>query len=264
MSLAAGTCPEAGPTELISACASVGWPACGVWFDARTWTAATTREVRRRFDDAGMVALDLEPIFVTPDGDHGDQAVDVAAEVGARNVLVVGRGVEGSALSDRLAQLCDRAADAGVGCSLEFLPIMSVRDLASAVAVVEATGRENASVLIDNLHLSRSGGTPDQVADLDPGLLAYAQICDAPAEPDGDLTVDALDGRSVPGAGQLPVEDVIRALPPGLPLSLEIRSAELRERLPDVARRAEAVLSATADLLERLGEHAASPGSFDR
>jgi len=66
LSLAAGVCPETGPADFVEACAAAGWAACGLWFDAATWTDATTSEVRRRLDDTGLIALDMEPILSHP------------------------------------------------------------------------------------------------------------------------------------------------------------------------------------------------------
>lgn len=57
--------------------------------------------------------------------------------------------------------------------------------------------------------------------------------------PDG--TADDRDGRLLLGEGKLPVQEFLAALPPGIPLSLEIRSQQLRARYPDAAERATAV-----------------------
>lgn len=249
LSLAAGVCPEVGPADFVAACADAGWAACGVWFDASTWDDRVAREVRRRLDDTGVVALDVEPVFVTPDGDHGDRIVDAAAELGARHVLVVSRGVDVGTFTERFASLCDRAAPAGIGCSVEFLAMMSVRSLAEAVAVVSTADRPNGAVLVDNLHLARTGSTPGELTDLDPALLPYAQLCDGPAEPGDDLLADALDHRCPPGEGGLPVADFLAALPPTTHLSLEVRSAALRRDHPDPVDRARRVLTATTTFL---------------
>ena len=142
---------------------------------------AVAAEVRLRLDDTGLIALDMEPIFVTPDGDHGDAVIEAAATVGARNLLVVSRGVDDDRFVERFGELCDSAAAHGIGCSLEFMAFMSIRDLPQATAVLDAVDRPNASVLIDNLHLARTGGTVADVAAVAPARLPYVQLCDAPA-----------------------------------------------------------------------------------
>lgn len=245
LSLAAGVCPETGPADFVSACATAGWAACGIWFDPETWNATVAGEVRRRLDDTGLLALDMEPIFVTPDGDHGEAMIEAAAAIGARHLLVVSRGVDDDRFVERFGELCDLAADHDIGCSLEFMRFMSVRDLPQALRVVERTDRANAAVLVDLLHLARTGGTVADVASIDPALLPYVQLCDAPQAPPQDLYTEAVDGRLLPGDGELPVVDLVDALPRGTALSMEIRSAALRSAWPDPVDRARHVLEAT-------------------
>ena len=250
LSLAAGVCPETGPADFVAACAGAGWAACGIWFDPATWTGAVASEVRRRLDDTGLLALDMEPIFVTPNGDHGERVVEAAAEVGARNLLVVSRGVADDAFVERFGELCDLAAPLGIGCSLEFMAFMSVRDLPQAIAVLDAVDRPNASVLVDNLHLARTGGTVADVAAVAPERLPYVQLCDAPVVAPDDLITEALDTRLTLGDGELPVVELVDALPSHTALSMEVRSARLRSAYPDPTERARHVLATTRDALD--------------
>jgi len=254
LSVAAGVCPEVGPADFVSASAAAGWDACGIWFDATTWSDAIATEVRRRLDDTGVIALDMEPVFVTPDGDHGDRMVDAAAAVGARHLLVVARGVDAGRFADRFGELCDLAAEQGIGCSVEFMAFMSIRTLSESIAVLDAVQRPNASVLIDNLHLHRTGGTVADVAGLAataPGRLPYAQLCDAPAADPVDLYTEAIDGRAVLGSGGLPIDGFVDALPEHTALSMEIRSARLRAARPDPTERVRHVLVTSSTVLRR-------------
>ena len=247
LSLAAGVCPETGPADFVAACAEAGWPACGIWFDPDSWTDAVATDVRQRLDDAGVIALDMEPVFVTPDGDHGGRMIDAAAAVGARNLLVVSRGVDDDRFTERFAELCDLAAPHGIGCSIEFLAFMSVSSLGQTIEILDRVDRPNGGVLIDALHLARTGGTPADVASVAPARLPYAQLCDAPAaapDPD-DAYADALDGRTTLGEGGLPIGELVDALPDHTALSLEVRSSILRSRYPDATDRARHVLDTT-------------------
>jgi sugar phosphate isomerase/epimerase len=251
LSLAAGVCPETGPADFVAACAAAGWDACGIWFDAATWDDAVAREVRRRLDDTGLIALDMEPIFVTPAGDHGDAIIEAAATVGARNLLVVSRGVDDDRFAERFGELCDLAAPHGIGCSLEFMAFMSVRDLPQALAVLDRVNRPNAGVLIDNLHLARTGGTVADVTAIAADRLPYLQLCDAPADAPDELVVEALDGRLLLGEGQLPIAELVAVLPAQTALSMEVRSAALRSAFTDPADRARQVLTTTRQHLQR-------------
>lgn len=248
LSLAAGVLPEFEPPEVVSAAAAAGFEMVGVWFDAQTWSAGRAREVRRRLDGAGIAALDMEPVFVTPDGDHGFDLIDAAADVGARNVLTVSRGLEPARFAGRFAELCDHAAPAGITVVVEPTVLYSVSTLAEAQQVVALAGRPNSAILADNLHLDRAGGEPlGALRELDPALLPYAQLCDGFARPAdtsrSGLFADARDHRRLLGDGGLPVREYLAALPERIPLSLEIRSRQLRERHPDATERASRVRS---------------------
>lgn len=261
VSLAAGVCPETGPADFVAACAAAGWAACGIWFDAETWTDDVAIEVRRRLGDTGLLALDMEPVFVTPEGDHGDRMIEAAATVGAQNLLVVSRGVDDDHFAERFAELCDAAAPHGIGCSIEFLAFMSVSSLAQSLQILDRVNRPNGGVLIDGLHLARTGGTPADVAAVAPARLPYAQLCDAPAAAPENAYADALDGRSTLGDGGLPIRELIDALPDHTALSMEIRSAALRTTYPDATDRARHVLVTTNEWFDAAGRNRFSGGS---
>jgi sugar phosphate isomerase/epimerase len=126
--------------------------------------------------------------------------------------------------TERFCELCERAQPYGLHVCLEFAIYTGVRTLADAAGLVKNCGYTNASVLIDALHFSRSGGVPSDVAALDTSLFRYAQICDAaaviPSEP-GDLIREARTGRLLPGEGALPLRELVAALPASIPLAIE-------------------------------------------
>ena len=260
ISIAAGVSPGVAPPDFIAAAAGAGWPACGVWVDPDSWSDQTTREVRQRLDDTGLVALDIEPVFITPGPsgrpadvvDHGARVIDIAAEIGARNMLIVARGVGAAPFTERFAELCDLAAPHGINCVVEFMDFMSTRTLDAALDVVTTAARTNGGVLIDNLHLARTGGQPADVAALDSALVPYVQLCDAAAHPIGTLVEEALDQRLAPGFGELPVAEFLAALAPDTPLSMEVRSAALRRDHPDPVERARRLFQETSRFLSSL------------
>jgi sugar phosphate isomerase/epimerase len=255
LSLAAGTVLDVGPAAAVDVAAESGFPAVGLWFDPGTWTGATTAVVDARLRATGVTALDIEPVILGRGPDHGEALVDTAAELGVAHVLVASGPAERSVVVERLAALCERAAPAGVTVVLEFLPIFSIGTLADALAVVDEVARSNAGVLVDTLHLARSGGGSDDLRRVSPDLVPYLQIADAPATLVGDdrnaLREEALHGRLLPGDGELPLEEVLLAVP-SVPLSLELRSRALVETYPEPVARARAVLAATQRLLDRV------------
>lgn len=252
VSLAAGTILDVDPATGVDVAASAGFPAVGVWFDPGLWSSTVVRGIRHRLDGTGVVALDVEPVMISPPGDgrgapdHGEAIVDGAVELGARFVLVASRDADVGRVADRVAELSSRVRGSGVRLVLEFLPILGIRTLDEALAVVERTGDGEVGVLVDVLHLARSGATPADLARVDPHRLPYLQLCDAPATPEdgsvGGLLHEALHRRLLPGDGELPLDDVLRTVP-DVPVSLEMRSRPLVAAFPDPVDRARAVLA---------------------
>lgn len=251
LSLAAGVLPDHSPQTTARAAAAAGYDATGIWVDRDTWTDATTRELATILTGEGLPALDVEVVWLMPGApdDHHLRVVDIARALGAANVLVVSSDPDDSATATKLRALCEHGAG-DVRIALEFALFTEVRTIAQAGAILRAVDHPAAAMLIDPLHLARSGGTPADVAALPREWLPYAQFCDA-----GPLTFDtadraaiieeAVDRRLHVGEGVLPLAELLGAMPKRLPLSIELRSKALRDGHPDPVDRARAVLAAT-------------------
>jgi sugar phosphate isomerase/epimerase len=256
LSLAAGVLPEFPPHVIAESAASSGFKGTGIWCDTTTWNAATTRRVGAVLETNRLIALDIEVIWIRGGRTVSDAArrlIDIGAELGARNVLIVSANPDLDDTKRQFAELCVLAARWGMRAVLEFLMIAEVKTLAQALDVVQSVAHPAGGVLIDALHLARCGATAADVAAIDPALLPYAQLCDGKAalhRPDHAAYLeDAIDGRSSPGKGELPLRALIAALAKDLPLSLEVRSKALRDRHKDPIDRARAVLRATEQFL---------------
>ena len=251
ISLAAGTVLDVEAPAAVDIAAAAGFGGVGIWFDTNTWTPAMARAVAARLADSGVVALDIEPVIFGRGPDHGEAIIDAAAAIGARHVLVASGPAERSEVVERFAALCVRASGTDITLVFEFLPIFSIDSLGAALSVVAEAGYANGAVLVDSLHLARSGGTPDDLIGIPPHMLPYLQIADATAEPVdpslAGLREEALHGRLLPGTGTLPLAAIIAAVP-DVPLSVEMRSRQLMIDYPDPLQRAIAVLAAMTSL----------------
>jgi sugar phosphate isomerase/epimerase len=252
LSLAAGTILDVDPVAAVHVAESSGFPAVGIWFDADTWSEQRAHDVRRALDASPVIALDIEPIMLTPDGDHGNAIVDAAQIIGAQNILVASRDTDINRVGHRLAELADRLGASTIRLVLEFLPILGIRTLPDALAAVSVAGNSKVGVLIDSLHLARAEHAPSVLADLNPHLFPYLQLCDAPleiADPSMKARLfEALHGRLLPGDGELPLHELLAAIP-DVPISLELRSEKLRTDYPDPVERAKALHAATTRFL---------------
>ena len=225
-------------------------------------------ETLRRMADTGVRVLDAEIIRINPQTVIAtyEPLFETAAALGASFINVMGDDPELHRARDTFAALADAARPYGLRPAIEAIPYMQVKTLADAAVLV---GESGGGIIIDPLHLQRSGGTPDHVRSLDPKLIAYCQLCDAPLAaphdlprppelPRGqsvegitDLALEARAVRLLPGDGELPLAEIISALPAGLPLSVEAPNIALLESLGPIgfarrARQAAAPLMAVA------------------
>ena len=255
LSLAAGVLPEHDGLAVARAAAEAGYTHFGVTV-GETWSDADTRAVRALMRSHGLECLDAEVIWLGAGAEVTEQhqrIVAVAAELGAANVLVVSDEADTGRTAQALHRLCEVAAPAGLRVCLEFLRITAISRPSQALAAVRQAGHPAVGLLVDSLHLARSG-EPAAVLEGHADLLPYLQLCDAPRDFRDDaagLLEDALVRRSAPGEGELPLLDTLR-LSPGVPLSLEVRSRAYRERYPDPAERAAAIRRQTLRFLEQL------------
>src|SRR5688572_130532 len=238
MSLAHLTVLDTTPPELVTVAAAAGFRSIGIRLTATPSVGIPPydslregpllRETMARLADTGVSVLDTEFLRFEPEHPRAipEGFLEVSARLGARNVLVMSAEPEEARTIERFSDLCDRAAPYGLHVGLEFAVYTGVRTLADAVRVVLRAGMANASVLIDALHFSRSGGDPADIAHVDASLFRYAQLCDASADMPGPRDVPALirearTGRLLPGEGVLPLSELVAALPEGLPLAVE-------------------------------------------
>lgn len=188
--------------------------------------AAKTLRARARV--AGVEIFDVE--FIALDLNLNVESLEpwmaTAAELGASRV---NSGASGDDLdiernTARFGALCDLAQRHGLGVDLEFMrwrkPIASLRD---AVEIVSRAARPNGRILIDLLHVTRSGGTAADLAKVPASLIGHIQISDAPlvSPPEAEIPAEARERRWPPGEGELPLLELMNALPAGIPLSTE-------------------------------------------
>ena len=172
---------------------------------------------RTRLDNHGLRLLDLEVIRLQPDRPADDHRplLEIAAELGATWVLTVLQIPDRSEQVDRLGRLGEIAAELGVLVSLEFMAFTTVRTLADALALSAVV--PGCRVLVDALHLARTGGSPADVAP-HAAALSYAQLCDGAATAPGDgspaaLAEEARHARLLPGDGVFDLAGLIAAVP---------------------------------------------------
>jgi sugar phosphate isomerase/epimerase len=224
-----------GPPELIDLAADAGFRSIGIRLcspmaGGPEWPlrvgSPELRETLARMSERGVSVFDIEVLRLAAETDVETYAAafESAAALGARRACVNIDDPDRSRTIDRFGRLCDLAAPYGLGLDIEFMIWRPVARIEDAVTVAQAAGRSNGQILIDALHLDRSGGTPAAVGALDPALIGSVQLCDAPkTRPEASGIIDeARAGRLAPGEGDLPLAALLDALPPSVPLAVEV------------------------------------------
>lgn len=193
------------------------------------------RKTKKALAETGIKLLDIElaRIYDGLDPKQYEPAFEVAAELGGRHVLSsIWTDDRGFAI-ERFAELCDLAKPYGLTIELEFVPIASVANLASALDVLQTVNRDNAGLMIDAHHFHRSG---DRVEDLDQiprEWFRYVHLCDAQREiPSSkeEMTRILREERLYIGEGGIDIASIVNRIPE-VPYSIELphlkRSKEL-------------------------------------
>ena len=248
LSLAHFTVIDADPLLLIDVGAAAGFDAVGLRIILPPGAApivpvvgdgAMQRRIKARLAATGMKILDTEAIWLLPETDISslEPVLDTTVELGATHLIVCGNDVDRARMLDNLGRLCEASNLRGLRVMLEFLPYTEIRTLAEAHAVLEEIKPENAGILVDALHLSRSGGSPADLASYDPDLFGLVHLCDVPADPPSfeGLRAEARGGRLYPGEGGLWLEDFVRAFPADTAFAIEAPSSR-HAALPPVER----------------------------
>jgi sugar phosphate isomerase/epimerase len=264
LSLAHLSVLDATPPELVTVAAAAGFrkigirlsttPSVGVPPYDMLGDTPLLRETLARLAATGVSVLDVEFLRFEPELPQGipEGFLEAGARLGAQYVLVMSTEPLETRTTERFCDLCDRAQQYGLHVCLEFAIYTGVRTLADAARVVKKSGYSNASILIDALHFSRSGGWPSDIAGIDASLFKYAQICDAAAAiptESSELIREARTGRLLPGEGALPLRELVAALPASIPLAIEA-PVRATASLPALERAQRAYRSMRA-LLER-------------
>lgn len=259
LSLAAGTLPEFQPEQVALSAGQAGFSHVGFTIEPDKWDAAAMRATKTAIAAHNLKVLDVEVIWIPEGGELDDGhklIIDAGLELGAPNALVVSSESDKDRTAEALHQLCEWGAPGNMRMSLEFLMITAVQSMHDALEIIALTEHSAAALLIDTLHFERAGHCADDLAKVDRQMLPYSQICDGNLECQSDFEhylEDAIDLRSVPGEGELPVREVIQALPDHIPLSLEVRSQTYRDGYPDPVQRAKVVRSKALGYLEKNG-----------
>lgn len=228
-------------------------------FNFSSWSLrddpALRREMIAAMRDTGVSISLGEGFGIRAGVEISDRAADfdLMVELGARGVGGVCMDTDLARGADQFAQLNDMAEQRGLLATIEFAPMQAVSNLATALAFIKHVNRPNFRLLIDAMHFCRSGATPDDLAALDPNLIGYFQLCDVPrVSTFPEYMQEAMTARLIPGEGELPLAELLAAIPRDIPVGLEVPSLkvattpdELIQHVKNAANAAQTLLTTT-------------------
>lgn len=232
------TALEVGPPGLIDFVADAGFTSTGIRLHPAMKDGVAyfmdvggqrMRETQARMQGRGVRILDIEVFLIGADTDVDafKPVMEAGAALGATRICVNGEDPQLDRFTANFARLCDLAKPFGMEVDLEFMVWRPVKTIQITTQIVRQANCTNGKVLIDALHLMRSGGTVEDVRAMNPALIGAVQICDGPMlGPDVNDTQavlqEARGGRLPPLQGEFPLLELVKAVPSTVPISVEV------------------------------------------
>jgi sugar phosphate isomerase/epimerase len=212
-------------------------------------------EVRRALDETGVALDGIEffPLTAEVDLDLYKPALALGAELGATRAVTHIFILDDALVVDRLGAFCELAEAHGMRVTSEFCPLTAGNpSLARAKWLVDQVGRDSFGIGVDMLHVVRSGATAADLAALEPRYFGVVQICDAHGAHASSDYIKDVHNREVPGQGDLPLRDLLSAVPAALPIEAEVPAAHRRAAGVTAAQHVRDVLAGTRAIIAGL------------
>lgn len=182
----------------------------------------TKDEVLGLLADTGLGVVNAEFFLMKPDTDLEDYIPGLAMgrELGAANVMThVFETVEARAV-DMLGRFAELAGAHELTVALEFCQMTpGCKTIHQAARYADQVGRENIGYGICPMHLVRSGGT---TADVAARPVLYSQVNDGKGTHTAETYFEEVHDRELPGDGDFPLHDILRAIPVNAPIEVKI------------------------------------------
>jgi sugar phosphate isomerase/epimerase len=213
------------------------------------------RETKRLSRDLGVDIhlVEVFMVFGRTEIESYRPALESAAELGARVANVGCMDRDRNRFHQKFAQFCELAAEYGIKTSVEPFGAGPMFHASEAREAVDQCGRADAGIMTDILHMVRSGDSPADLSRFEPSRILYAQLSDGPLQLPADHQVidEAMYDRHLPGDGEFPLADFIRAIPENVPLGLEVPMRRLKQAGVSAEDRAAMVVKAARALLNQ-------------
>lgn len=242
--------------------ASFGWNPDGY----EPWSLRDDADLRKRFtaalEERGVSISLADGFQILPGTQARDLAADLDAviEMGCTRINTAALDPDVTRCLDEFGVLVEMAAERGVMTTIEFAPGLHIKDLRGALDAIEHVGRPgDFKLLVDTMHLVRSGSSLEELAAVDPSQIDYAHLSDNTLAQRGEVYREDSQDRLPPGEGELPLREIVELIPEGVVISIEVpmrSAAEAGEPTPNRVRRA-------VEASRALVESVRGPGACD-
>ncbi|GGA49717.1 sugar phosphate isomerase/epimerase family protein [Pelagibacterium lentulum] len=202
-------------------------------------------ELKAVLDGEGIRIHDIEIVSIGPGFAATDYLylLEAGQALGAATLNVSGDDEDRSRLTDNFAALCEQARTFAMRVDLEFMRWRAIGTLEQSAEIVTDANAGNGRILLDALHLFRSGGSIETLKSIDRSLIGSIQLCDGRGPiPSGDEAVifEARQNRFAPGDGELPLKELVEHLADLQGLQWGVETPMLDTPAPDCIARGHA------------------------
>jgi sugar phosphate isomerase/epimerase len=212
----------------VATAAKAGFTAMGFWHTdlAEIRKQYSFRDMRRILDDQGITQIEVEWLLdwfcddqrgVASD-DTRKLLLDAAEALGARHIKIADLGNDCAdipRMTEEFAVLCKQAAERGTNVLFELLPALFSRapSLDQVLAICVGSGARNGGIMLDNLHLQRTGTLPGHiVSKIGRGIPLGVEINDGTLAMPVDLEDSVVNKRLLPGDGEFDITSFLHAV----------------------------------------------------
>jgi sugar phosphate isomerase/epimerase len=212
----------------VQTAAKAGFAGMGFWHtDLREILRTTSLvEMKHILDDHGITHIEVEWLldwFCTDQrrvaSDETRQLLLEAAEaLGADHIKIGDLGndcANVAQMTEEFGTLCRQAAERGTSVLFEMLPAHFSRapSLDDVLSICSGSGARNGGIMLDNLHLQRSGTPPgDIVRKIGRHVPLGVEINDGTLAMPVDLTDSVVNKRLLPGDGEFDIGAFLHAV----------------------------------------------------
>jgi sugar phosphate isomerase/epimerase len=211
----------------VQAASQAGFTAMGFWHADlhEIRKNYSFREMRRILDDHGIVTIEVEwlldwfckgPRRVASDATR-TLLLEAAEALGARHIKIGDLGndcADVPLLTEEFAVLCRQAAERGTQVLFEMLPapFSRVPSLDQVLAICQGSGAPNGGIMLDILHVQRTGTPLDAVAKIGRHVPLGVEVNDGTLATPLNLEDSVINKRLLPGDGEFDIDAFLQAV----------------------------------------------------